>query len=511
MKRNQGVGFVIMALVLIAATLISAFSLTIFDDKGRPAFKINGMDDIRLGIDIRGGVEALFTPEAGAKNVTPEGMDSARSVIQRRLDAANITDSSVTIDYSKQRILVWFPWKSSETSFDPNKAINELGQMGKLSFKYYNGNVILEGSEVTRAYYDTLNGKPIVQLEFSASGAKKFADATTNVINKTVPAATASPDAAASSAPSPSASGAAASLSPIPSTSPVSSAGAVASASPSASGSAAPSASASASAPAESSTSGVTADQIAIYLDNDLISHPTVETTILDGKCYIENLESDDTAKNLANLISSGSLPFKLTSNSNNSISPTLGTKALDLMTTAGLIAFIMVCLFMLIIYRLPGFVACFALLGQVVGQLLTLSISQFTLTLPGIAGIILSIGMGVDANIISAERVKEEIYSGKTIRAALDAGYNKAFSAVADGNVTVAIVAVLLWILGTGSMISFGFTLLIGVIFNFICGVGVSKIMLKSLVGLKFSQNRWLYGYSAKKDLKANGGAENA
>ena len=431
MKRYKGVGFVVMALILIGCAIIAICSLTIFNADGRPAFKINGANDIRLGIDIRGGVEAVFQPEDTSTKVSAADLEKARSVIELRLDKNNITDRDVTVDYNKQRIIVRFPWKSSETNFDPNTAILELGQMGKLTFKDPTGNLILEGTDVTRAYYDTQGELNIVQLEFNADGAKKFADATTKYVGQ----------------------------------------------------------------------------KISIYMDQNMLSDPTVDEAITGGKCYIKGSFTADEAKNLANLIASGSLPFKLVSNSNSSISPTLGKSALDLMVISGLIVFIMVCIFMLLVYRLPGLVACFALLGQVIGLIMTLSISQFTLTLPGIAGVILSIGMGVDANVITAERVKEEIYAGKTIRAALDSGYNKAFSAVADGNVTVAIVAVLLWILGTGSIISFGFTLLIGVIFNFICGVGVSKIMLKSLIGLKFAQNKWLYGYNKEKE----GGVQNA
>lgn len=431
MKRNKGLGFVIMALILIGATMISAFSLTIFGNDGRPAFKINGMNDIRLGIDIKGGVDAVFEPEDLNAKITNEELDNARSVIELRLDKNNITDRDVTIDYAKKRILVRFPWKSSETEFNPQNALQELGQMGKLTFKDPNGNVILEGKDVKRAYYDTYNGQNIIRLEFTPDGTKKFGDATTKFVGQ----------------------------------------------------------------------------KISIYMDETLVSDPKVETAILGGEGFIEgsaDVFTPEYCRTQSNIIASGSLPFKLVSKSNNSISPTLGKSALDLMMLSGLIAFIMVCLFMVFVYRLPGFIACFALLGQVIGQLLTLSISQFTLTLPGIAGIILSIGMGVDANVIAYERIKEEIYTGKTIRAALDAGYNKAFSAVADGNVTVAIVAVLLWILGTGPMISFGFTLFIGVIFNFICGVGVSKIMLKSLTGIKFAQNKWLYGYNKGGEVNA-------
>jgi protein-export SecD/SecF family membrane protein len=430
MKRNKGVGFVIMALILIGATLIAGMSFTIYNEKGRTAFKIPGAEDIRLGIDIRGGVDAVFEPEDTTIDPSNDDLDHARSVIDLRMDKNNITDRDVTIDYAKNRILVRFPWKSDETDFNPQDALKELGQMGKLTFRDPDGNVILEGTDVKRAYYDTLNGANVVQLEFTADGTTKFSTATQKLVGKT----------------------------------------------------------------------------ISIYMDETLLSDPQVKSIITGGECYIEGSSDEFTAeycRNQANLIASGSLPFKLVSRSNSSISPTMGKSALNLMEISGLIAFIMVCIFMLVVYRLPGFVACFALLGQVVGQLLTLSISQFTLTLPGIAGIILSIGMGVDANVISYERIKEEIFDGKTIRAAIDAGYNKAFSAVADGNVTVAIVAVLLWILGTGPMISFGFTLLIGVIFNFICGVGVSKIMLKSLTGLKFAQNKWLYGYLRKGEVK--------
>jgi preprotein translocase subunit SecD len=151
-------------------------------------------------------------------------------------------------------------------------------------------------------------------------------------------------------------------------------------------------------------------------------------------------------------------------------------------MAAAGKVAFLLVCLFMLVYYRLPGAVACIALDLQVSGQLLALSVPQFTLTLPGIAGLILSVGMGVDANIIISERIKEELSTGKTLPRAIDAGFEKAFTAVFDGNITVVIVAIILIILGSGSMLSFGYTLLCGVIMNFIAGVTASRLMIRSL-----------------------------
>ena len=180
----------------------------------------------------------------------------------------------------------------------------------------------------------------------------------------------------------------------------------------------------------------------------------------------------------------------------------------------AGIIAFILVAVFMLIIFRLPGFVAVIALLGQVALSLAAVSgyfpaFSSFTMTLPGIAGIILSIGMGVDANIITATRVKEELWLGKTLDGAIEKGGESSFWAIFDGNITVIIVAVILMavfgpsnilsmIFGastTGSIYSFGYTLLIGVIGNFIMGVTATRLMTKSLSRFKVFRNKWLFG----------------
>ena len=199
--------------------------------------------------------------------------------------------------------------------------------------------------------------------------------------------------------------------------------------------------------------------------------------------------------KKLANQINAGSLPFKLVTDNYGTISPTLGQNALRVTIIAGIIAFILVCLFMILYYRLPGVIACIALLGDIAGSLLCISIPQYTLTLPGIAGIILSIGMGVDANIITGERIKEELRVGKTLDGAIDAGFENSFSAIFDGNITVIIVGLLLMIFGSGSVNSFGFTLIIGVIFNFIMGVTVSRLMLKSISKFPALRKNFLFG----------------
>ncbi len=212
-------------------------------------------------------------------------------------------------------------------------------------------------------------------------------------------------------------------------------------------------------------------------------------------------------------------MPFQLETVSNGSISATLGENSLTAMAYAGIIALIVIILIMIIFYRLPGFVASIALLGQMGLTVAAISgyfttISSFTMTLPGIAGLILSIGMGVDCNVITAERIKEELRSGRTLDGALERGTKNSLSAIIDGNMTVVIVSIILMLVfgpsnilsvifgesTTGTIYSFGYTLLIGVISNFIMGIFFSRLMLRSVAGFKPLRNKWLFG-GAKND----------
>ena len=245
-----------------------------------------------------------------------------------------------------------------------------------------------------------------------------------------------------------------------------------------------------------------------------MISSPTVNTSITDGVASITGDFTADEASSLAAKINAGALPFALETANFASISPTIGSASLTAMAIAAGIALTLICLFVLLRYRLPGFIACIALIGQIGLSLAAISgfftfIPSFTMTLPGIAGIILSMGMGVDANIITAERIKEELYNGKSIDGAINNGVKSSFSAIFDGNITVIIVAVILMgifgpsnilstIFGpstTGVIYSFGYTLLIGVISNFIMGIGASRLMLRSISKFKVFRKKWLYG----------------
>ena len=241
-------------------------------------------------------------------------------------------------------------------------------------------------------------------------------------------------------------------------------------------------------------------EQIGIYLNEQLISAPSVNERIDSPSAVISlgtggRRETLDEANRIANSINSGALPFTLTPIEINSISPVLGMSALDVMLSAAMFAIFLVWIFMIVYYRLPGILACVALLLHVVIQVLFISWSGITLTLPGIAGVILTIGMGVDANIIIFERIKEELKVGKTLRAAIDIGFKKAIAAVLDANVTTLISGLILYMLGTGAVRSFAITLMLGVFLSFLTAITASRIMLKAVSRIESAKKRWLYG----------------
>lgn len=426
---------------------------------------INGVDDIRWGIDIRGGVDVTFTPPEGI-DATDDQMNAAKEKIKLRLVNLSITDSDVFVDYNNDRIIVRFPWQAGDEDFDPEAAVMELGETALLTFRegveldelgkptgITNENIILQGADVVKAepvVQKQSNGsyEYMVSLKLSNEGAESFSKATGELYKD----------------------------------------------------------------------KGV----ISIWMDDTLLSYPTVSEQIKDGEAVISGSFTAEECKELADKITAGALPFKLITSSFSTMTPTLGLGARDAMVLAGLIAFIAVAIFMIVVYRLPGTVAIIALIGQVAGSIAAITgffgfMSSFTLTIPGIAGVILSIGMGVDANVITNERIKEELRAGKTLDGAINAGYEQGFTAIFDGNITVILVAVILMgAFGTpdsifakllnpiffmfgpsteGSIFSFGFTLLVGVILNFIMGVLASRLMVSSISKFKGLRNPWLYG----------------
>lgn len=467
MKRVAKPVFFIIAVLILALTVTSVFGIrTQFGDI--QTTRIKGISDIRWGIDIKGGVEATFQPANGF-DATSEQLQSAKSVIETRMVANNITDYEIYVDDGSDKIIVRFPWKENETEYNAEKAISEISQTASLTFRpgySYEGvsladdgtqvmttptgetaaTVLLDGADVESAQAGVItdNGKSqyVVSLKFNSQGTEKFREATTTYLNQT----------------------------------------------------------------------------ISIWMDDIMLSYPTVSAVITDGSAQISGNFTAEEATALATKINGGALPFDLETVASSAVSATLGTNTLYAMAIAAVAALIIIVLFMIIMFRMPGFVAVIALLGQLAVTVVAVSgyfpvFNSFTMTLPGIAGMILSVGMGVDANIITAERIKEELGLGKSLDSAINAGTKNSLAAIVDGNMTVIIVAVILilvfgpfnmlsFIFGpstTGSIYAFGYTLLIGVIGNFIMGIGASRLMLKSISGFKAFRNPKLYGGAKK------------
>ncbi len=232
---------------------------------------------------------------------------------------------------------------------------------------------------------------------------------------------------------------------------------------------------------------------ISITLDGETISRATVNTVIAGGKGEITGNFTADEAKNLATLILSGALPLNLTQLEVSAISATLGVEALDRAIQAGIIGVALVMLFMLFRYRLCGLVADIALTIYIMIVVLLLALTGAQLTLPGVAGIILGIGMAVDANVVIFERIREEVKNGRPIGSAVRKGFSNALSAIIDSNVTTIIAAVVLYAFGTGSVRGFALTLGIGVATSLVTAVFVTHKLLDIFADLGI-KNQKLY-----------------
>lgn len=234
---------------------------------------------------------------------------------------------------------------------------------------------------------------------------------------------------------------------------------------------------------------------IYIVLDEQVISAPIVNSAIKDGKAMIEGDFDVESANRLATLIRAGALPVDMTEHQTSIIGPTLGLKALDKSIKAGAIAILIIFLFMLIVYRLPGLVADIGLTIYILIVVYSMKALGVKLTLPGIAGLILSIGMAVDANVLIFERIKEELRNGKSIRASIDHGFKRALTSVLDSNITTLIAGIVLYYFGIGPIKGFGVTLILGIVASMITSVFVTKHLLKLTVDMTNTKNTKLYG----------------
>lgn len=240
---------------------------------------------------------------------------------------------------------------------------------------------------------------------------------------------------------------------------------------------------------------------IAIMLDEEVISQPSVEQAINSPDCMISGgfVDSSET-RELATLINSGNLPFSIQDVELRSVGPTLGERALETSLFAAGIGILLILIFMLLVYRLPGLMADISLIAYIAIVTFIMSWFRINLSLPGIAGIILSVGMAVDANCIIFARMKEELALGKTVKTSVESGFNRAFIAILDANVTTLIAAVVLYNFGTGPIQGFAITLAIGTVVSMFTAIVITKFLLRQLVGLKI-QNTSLFGVKRRDD----------
>ncbi len=405
MKSNKRKGIIGLLITLICIGVFGYFGY-------------DTMDDIKLGLDLAGGVSITY--QAVEENPSSEEMSDTIYKLQQRVQ--NYSTEAEVYQEGSNRINIDIPGVS-----DANAILEELGKPGSLIFVDESGNTILTGDQVAsaKAAIQEKNGQKsyVVSLTFTEEGAKTFADATAKNIGK----------------------------------------------------------------------------RIGIIYDGSMVSYPTVNSAITGGECYIDGMQDYDEAENLAATIRIGSLSLELEELRSNVVGAKLGQEAIATSLKAGAIGFGIVAVFMIAVYLVPGLASVLALCLYVALELVLLSAFEVTLTLPGIAGIILSIGMAVDANVIIFTRIKEEIGVGKTVKSAIKTGFSKALSAIVDGNVTTLIAAVVLFWRGSGTVKGFASTLALGIVLSMFTALFVTKAILNALYNLGLDDPKF-YGVSKEK-----------
>ncbi len=383
-------------------------------DSGLPV-RYGSYRNIKQGLDLKGGVYIIYEAKDQSGNTfnpSADEMSAAISMLQQRVDDQGYYDAEVSQEGSN-RVRVEIPGVS-----DAQAAAQEIGEAAHLTFRDADGNVLVDGINVTNASKQVQNNEVVVSLEFDSEGREAFATATQNNIG----------------------------------------------------------------------------NQIGIYMDETLLSNPTVQTAITDGRAVITGDFDAERADDLAAKIRAGSLPFNLNILEYNAVGARLGADSLARSVKAGIVGIAVVLLFMLIVYRVSGLAADIALCLYTALLIVIMSLLGTTLTLPGVAGVVLSIGMAVDANVIIFERIKEEVNAGKSVKSAIRNGFSKALSAILDGNITTLISCVVLYWLGSGPVKGFAMTLFLGIVLSMFTALVITRIIINSLVGIGLTNGK-LYG----------------
>ncbi|MCG8541979.1 MAG: protein translocase subunit SecD [Clostridia bacterium] len=392
-------------------------------------------DSIKLGLDIKGGAVVVLEADTDAQGEDLRKiMDQTKEVIIRRVNAMGLTEPNIVLE-GEDRIRIELPGVKNT-----QEAINSIGKTAQLRFIKSNGDVVITGSEVKNAElgFDPDTNQPIVSLELNSEGAKAFQIATRELARE--------PEYIAN--------------------------------------------------PSDPSKMMINPNKVIhIVLDDEAVSSPSVNVEIPNGKAYITGNFTTESASNLAALIRGGALPVDLVEIQTSAIGPTLGIDSLNTSIDAAKVGILLVLLFMLLYYRVPGFIADIALLLYILIVIFVLIGLNATLTLPGVAGLILGVGMAVDANVIIFERLKEELRNGKTIRASIDSGFSKAIRTILDANITTFIAAIVLYYFGLGPIKGFAVTLMIGIVSSMLTAVFITKYLLKLVVKMDIFKNVKLFG----------------
>ncbi|AKA71988.1 protein translocase subunit SecD [Clostridium scatologenes] len=243
--------------------------------------------------------------------------------------------------------------------------------------------------------------------------------------------------------------------------------------------------------------------KITIYLDDQVLTDPTVNAVITNGKAEIEGTRTLEEAKRQANLINSGALPVTVKAVESKVVGASLGANSLPLSILAGKIGIGLVILFMILYYRVPGFIAGLALIVYIYLLLLAFATVGVTLTLSGIAGFLLTVGMAVDANVLIFERMKEELKGGKSIKSSIDAGFHRAMTSVIDSHVTTIVAGIVLYGLGSGTVKGFALTLVIGVALSLFTATTVTRTLIKLAAGMGWFYHKWTIGTFGVHDFR--------
>lgn len=463
MNKKKGIIFFIISIVII---LLCCFT-TIF---GFGSGKVGSAENIKLGLDLRGGVSITY--ETDEKN--PDATDLADTIYKLQLRVQQYSTDATVYQEGNNRITVEIPGV-----YDTQTVIEELGRPGSLQFVtideskiqtdenadttgadatvgadtattpdatvgadvtaaedvtatisedafkvWVTGDQVKNAQAGTQQDSTTGNSQFVVQLTLNEEGAKAFAEATAQNLNKI----------------------------------------------------------------------------IYIIYDGEVVSYPTVKSVISDGNCIIEGMESYEKAETLASTIRIGSLKLPLHEISSKVVSAKLGDNAVSTSLIAGAIGILLIIIFMILYFKVPGIAAAIALIFYTAAMLLLLNAFDLTLTISGLAGIILSIGMAVDGNVIINARIKEELEAGRSAQEAIKYGFKKSTSAILDGNITTLIVAIVLLIFGSGTIKGFGMTLAIGIVLSVITSLLVSRLLVSCLYGMGLKDAKHYARVSNKK-----------